>query len=315
MLDVHQLNVFLAAAETLNFSLAAKRLHMTQPSVSQHIQALEQQFGKILFARQGRHLSLTDAGTALVPLARQMVALSVKTEEAMRSEAGEVQGPLMVGCSTTPGKYILPHILAQFLRHYPNVQATCNVTSRQAALQMLCDGAVHIALASASAFQKDVEFRRFLTDPVVLVAPPNHPWAERALLEPEELLEGNFILREETSGTYNAVRQALAEAGIAIERLRRALVLGNSEAIAFSVQEQIGVGFVSQLVVNRLGAGHLKIIPVRGLTAQQEVYIGRYIHLPPTAAQTAFWEFAVAPEMQALVAQLTASTKQGDHEE
>ncbi len=306
MLDAHQLNVFLAAAETLNFSVAAKRLHMTQPSVSQHIQTLEQQFGEPLFLRQGRHISLTDAGTALMPLARQMVALSMKIEEAMTSGAGEVQGPLRVGCSTTPGKYILPHVLAQFLRHYPNVQAVCNVTSRQTVLQMLTDGAAHIALSSASEFQRNVEFRRFLTDPVVLIAPPDHPWAERAELEPEELLEGGFILREETSGTYNAVRQALAEVGLPIERLRRVLTLGNSEAIAFSVQEKIGVGFVSRMVASRLVSEQTKVISVRGLAARQEVYIGRYIHLPPTAAQTAFWEFVASPDMQTLVLKLTA---------
>ena len=70
MLDIHQLNIFVVAAETLNFTQAAQQLHMTQPSVSQHIQALERHFDIELFIRNGRNLELTDAGMALLPMAR-----------------------------------------------------------------------------------------------------------------------------------------------------------------------------------------------------------------------------------------------------
>ena len=91
---------------------------MSQPSVSQHIQALEQHFEQELFRRNGRHIELTDAGRAL-PLARDMVSRSDNIETMMKSLQGEVYGHLLVGCSTTPGKYILPHLLAHFHRRYP----------------------------------------------------------------------------------------------------------------------------------------------------------------------------------------------------
>ena len=121
MLDVHQLNVFLAAAEALNFTQAAQRLHMTQPSVSQHIQALERHFDLPLFIRSGRSLELTDAGLALAPLARDAVSLSIRIDETMESLKGDIYGHLIVGCTTTPGKYILPQVLAQFHRKFPQV--------------------------------------------------------------------------------------------------------------------------------------------------------------------------------------------------
>ena len=108
MLNTHQLNVFLTAAETLSFSEAARRLHMSQPSVSQHIQSLERHFDRELFIRSGRQVILSDAGRALVPLAREMVNRLQVIEETMRSLDGGVFGHLLVGCSTTPGKYILP---------------------------------------------------------------------------------------------------------------------------------------------------------------------------------------------------------------
>ena len=98
MLDVHQLNVFLVSAETLSFTQAAQRLHMTQPSVSQHIQGLEHHFDMQLFLRTGRALELTEAGLALLPLAREAVELSIRIDETMESLKGKVFGHLMVGC-------------------------------------------------------------------------------------------------------------------------------------------------------------------------------------------------------------------------
>lgn len=300
MLDAHQLNVFLTAAETMNFTRAARELNMTQPSVSQHIQELEQHFDTRLFVRAGRKLSLTDAGAALLPLAREIVALSIRIDEKMESLKGEVFGHLLVGCSTTPGRYILPGLLASFLQKHPKVEATCHVSSRQRAVELLCEGHLHVALASARDFCRDVEFRKFMSDPVVLIAPRDHPWARQSQIDPGELILADFILREDGSGTRATVAEGLAHLGLSLDRLRTVLTLGSSEAIALAVQEGIGVAFVSQTVVERLVPKRVAPISVRGLSLVQDIYIGRYPRRPATAAQTAFWEFVTDPENEAL---------------
>ena len=292
MLDAHQLNVFLVAAETLNFTEAAQKLHMSQPSVSQHIQSLEQQFGLTLFNRAGRHLELTDAGTALVPLAREMVGRSIQIKETMESLKGDVYGHMLVGCSTTPGKYVLPQLLAEFHRHHPRVRVTCQVAPQKTTLQLLCDGEVHFALASEYLIScKDVEFRQFMTDPVVLICPLDHPWATRQEIEPAELRETDFIVREENSGTRNAVRMAMEVHGLAEDELNVLLTLGSSEAIAIAVQEGIGVGFVSSMVYTRLVENRVATVRVRGMNIEREIYIGRNTRIPASAAQAAFWGF------------------------
>ncbi|MCB9443901.1 MAG: LysR family transcriptional regulator, partial [Ardenticatenaceae bacterium] len=193
MLDAHQLNVFLVAAETLNFTLAARRLHMSQPSVSQHIQSLEQHFGQSLFIRAGRTLQLTDAGEALVPMAQDMVNRSIRIEETIKSLQGEVYGHLLVGCSTTPGKYILPQLLARFHNTYPQVKISCHVASQDQSLQTLENGEIHFALASVphTSF-KNIEFSKFMTDRVLLIVPLSHPWAKKGIIEPDELFKTNF---------------------------------------------------------------------------------------------------------------------------
>ncbi len=292
MLDVHQLNVFLASAETLNFTRAAKQLHMTQPSVSQHIQGLERHFDLPLFIRNGRNLELTDAGMALLPLAREAVGLSIRIDETMQSLKGTVYGNLIVGCSTTPGKYILPHLLARFHHLYPQVRVTCRVSPQTAALRDLAAGEDHFALYSIDAdAYPDIEAIAFICDPIVLIAPLDHPWAQRGDIEPAELLEGHFIMRESESGTFSAVREALATQNISTGDLNIIITLGNAEAIAMAVQEGLGVGFISKMVIDRLCSGRVAEVHIRGIEICREIFIGRNQRRSSTAAQTAFWDF------------------------
>lgn len=298
MLDAHQLNVFLIAAETLNFTRAAQRLHMSQPSVSQHIQTLERHFNTELFTRAGRNMQLTDSGMELVPLARDLVNQSTLIEESMASLEGTVYGHLMVGCSTTPGKYILPGLLASFHRRFPRVKITCQVSPQAHAVERLIDGQVHFALTSF--FQdshKDAEFHKFMTEPVILIAPADHPWSIIGEITPDELFDADFIMREPESGTYDAVLDALTQIDVDINQLKTLLTLGNSEAIALSVQEGLGVAFVSQIVVTILNPGQVIPIKVRGLEINREIQIGRHTRRKSTTAQDAFWEFITSIDL------------------
>lgn len=300
MLNAHQLNVFITSAETLNFTQAASRLRMTQPSVSQHIQALEKLFGFNLFVRSGRNLELTDAGLALLPLARELVFLSTHIEETMASLKGNVFGHLLVGCSTTIGRYILPQLLANFHEVFPQVRATCHVASAPRTLELLCNGKVHIAMISFPEQCKDVEFRKFSVDEILLIVPIDHPWAAFPEIKPDDLYNIEFILPEEDSETHTATLQALSKHGISIYQLKSNLMLGSPEAIALSVQEGLGAGFVSKVVVNKLVPAGVKPIQVQGLDIFHDVYMGRNTHRPPTRAQDAFWNFVFNQEKEIL---------------
>jgi DNA-binding transcriptional LysR family regulator len=292
MLDVHQLNVFIAAAEKLNFTAAARQLHMSQPSVSQHITSLETQLGQALFVRAGRRVELSDAGEALLPLAREMVSQSMHIEEQMQYLKGDLFGNLIVGCSTTPGKYILPRLLARFLGTNPNIRIACQVSSQRESLQRLCDGDVHFTLASSIQLPcRHLEFFPFLRDQIKLIVPESHPWAERGTIEPDELYDCSFILRESTSGTQTTVETALTAAGIVVDRLDTLLVLGNSEAIALAVQEGLGAGFVSRFILDKVVRTGVATVEVRGVAFEREIYFGRNSRRPATVAQNAFWTF------------------------
>jgi DNA-binding transcriptional LysR family regulator len=284
MLDIHQLHIFLTAAETLSFTRTAQRLHLTQPSVSQHIQALERHFGCQLFVRNGRNLELTEAGLKLASLAQEAVLLSARIESEMASLQKGVVGHLLIGCCTTPGKYILPKLLTSFHDRYPRVQVTCNVLHQREALKLLLEGRLHFTLTSLiEEITPELESVRFICDRLVLIAPLHHPWAESGL-------------REEGSGSYDAIRKALNEVDISIYDLPTILTLGNSEAVALTVREGLGVGFVSEKILEAFGMDGLAIVNIKGLDIQRDIYISRNKRQPASIPQTTFWSYLYSPD-------------------
>jgi len=302
MLNVYELYVFLVAAETQNFSEAARQLHLSQPAVSQQIQSLERHLGVQLFQRAGRNISLTEAGQVLVPLAREMTYLSKRIEETMRSLEGKVIGRLRIGCSTTAGKYILPHLVARFRECYPEVQVTVEVSSQRAVIQKLAEGQVHLCITSTRVPHKDLLYRDFFTDHIVLIVPRSHPWAARGRIQSKELLSANFIMREEISGTRQVMLEGLEKHGISLDQINVVMELGNAEAIEMAVEEGIGIAFVSRLAAQRgLELGRIKEVEVEGLDLCRPLYMACHARRSGTAAQLKFWEFVHEPENQMLL--------------
>src|SRR3990172_1204218 len=131
MVGVRELAVFLAAADQENFSAAARKLHLSQPAISFQIQSLEQQLQVQLFQRVGRRIMLTQAGRDLLPIAHEMIYLSSQIEQMLSERQGLVKGELIIGCSTSPGKYVLPRLLGAFHKRHPEVQSTVEIMDRQ----------------------------------------------------------------------------------------------------------------------------------------------------------------------------------------
>lgn len=302
MLDMHELKIFLVAAETQNFSEAARQLNLTQPAVSMQMKALEKKLQIPLFHRTGRTLVLTESGITLIPMAKDIIRRSIQISEEMEALKGDVKGHLIIGCSTTTGKYYLPSLVARFRARFPRVQVTIRNNPRVDILAALCDGSIHLAIVSSSPNCSDAKFLHFFDDHVVLVVPKDHPWASRESIMPEELLGVNFIVRDKQSGTREEVEAAFQRAGLLTDQLNEVMEIGNTEAIAIAVEEGIGVAFISRTVAHRgIELGRIKEVKVNGLELRREIYIAHSTRHPTTRAQSEFWEFIQEPENEALL--------------
>jgi LysR family transcriptional regulator, low CO2-responsive transcriptional regulator len=297
MLDIYEMQIFLAAAETGSFSEAGRRLRMSQPAVSMQIRSLEKRLDVELFHRAGRHIRLSELGETLIPMARKLVNMSIHIEETISSLNGEVIGSLQLACSTTAGKYVLPKLIAGFIDLYPLTQVTCNVVSRGSALDMLLEGNAHVAITSLREISKELEYRPFTTDSVVLIVPPDHPWAELKTIQPEQLTTVKYIRRELRSGTTQTVTEGLAKLDISLHDLPIAMELGSSEAIRVAVSEGIGAAFVSyQAAEEGIAAGSVVEVKVKGLKIEQQLYMVRHAGYMMLTAQAAFWDYVYSDE-------------------
>jgi len=292
-IELSQLKVFIAAAEEKNFSKAAKRLHMSQSAVSQNIQAFERAFGVELFFRRGRSVELSEAGESILPTARDVIHAARLLEDNLQNVNNEIGGDLVIGCSTSAGKYLLPTLLSSFKREYSAVRPFVKVLSRGYVLEHLLNEIIPIGVVSKQIDQRNIECVRLFEDRVILIVHPDHPWADYGHALPSDLIDQPMITREETSGTCEVVMEGLKAFDTTLDMLNITMELGNAEAIEMAVEHGMGIAFISEIVAARgLALGRIKRVELDGLDLQRTVYMARNIKHPFTRAQGLFWEFA-----------------------
>lgn len=302
MVDINKIETFLRATETMNFSETAKQLHLSQPTVSHQIKMLEKEMGVTLFIRTNTGLKLTEAGRFLLPMARRLQRDSNTMQAMMSSIQEDVVGELRITCSTTAGKYILPQLAARFCYRYPGVKIRILACTSEDVTLKLLDGDAHLGVLSREIRDSSFELQEFFTDTIALIAPTNHHWFPRKMIEPDEITTEPLIIREETSGTQRVVLSELAKFDINLADLNIFLELGNSEAIVHSVSEGFGIAFVSNLASTcPIERGRVKSIQVNGMELKRTIYMVRKAGINPHRPMDVFWSFIHAPENEDLI--------------
>jgi len=296
MTEIVRLKSFLVAAEHLNFSEAAKYLHLAQSTISHHIKSLEQELRVELFDRSGAGLSLTEAGRLLLPWARKIIQQSFEMQEVMASLQSGIVGHLRIACSTTAGKYVLPQMAARFCQRFPRINVTILSCVPAYITRRLLDGEANLAVVSSELNDTGLEYQEFFKDSIKLIVSKEHHWSVRTSIEPDELINEPFIMREPTSGTRRVMLSELAKFDISEDDLNVFLELGNAEAIVCTVAAGYGVSFVSSLAsACPLERGNVVDVLVRGLDLVRPIYMVRQKLTTPNRPQDAFWSFIHDP--------------------
>ena len=260
-----RLTVFRSVARHLNFSRAAEELLLTQPAVTKQIKALEEEFRLPLFDRSGGHIRLTKYGSALLPYAERLKALGEEAISAVTILSDRYAGSLSLGASSTIAQYLLPNVIAGFLREQPHVRITARSGNADETIELLLAKHIQLALVEGRRTRKDVHYETFMRDRMVLVVPAGHSWAEQTI-EIGALKESPMLMREFGSGSRRTIEHGLAEAGLSTKSLTISMELDSTEGLISAVESGLGVTFVSQWAVrNQLALGSLKLAKVRGL--------------------------------------------------
>lgn len=275
-MNFDRLTTFLTAADTLNFTQAARSLSLSQSAVSQQIRELEDDLGLTLFERRGRGLALTPAGDRLRLLATPVMRDLKRARQSLEGLRDLPQGVLSLGASNTLGIYLLPSALGRFSQRYPGVRVSLKVGETGDLLRDLQSGELDLALVEQdpppgrlSGWEKEA----LLEDELILIAAPEHPWAGRTI-DLETLPEAPYILRTRNSATRQLIADRLAEAGFDHGRLAPRFELGNTEGIKRAVMAGLGIGWVSRYATTlEQAAGLVQEIGVAGLTVTRTLWL------------------------------------------
>lgn len=264
MLDV-QLQVFKTVVEKGSFSLAAQELHMTQSSVSQQIQSLENYYGVKLFDRMYRKIMTTQAGMALYPYAVELERLYQESNKAMQGLKADISGPLNIGCSLTIGEYFMPQLLVAFRLEHPLVEASMEVYNTEQITAMVLGGSISLGFIEGHYDPMDALVdTKFAGDELIVIASPqyNKHLANRMSLA--ELMGTRWVMREKDSGTRKIFEEFVNAHGYDPQKLNVVLEMGSTQAVKESVKSGIGISAISELTVkSEIHRGELIAIPLQ----------------------------------------------------
>jgi DNA-binding transcriptional LysR family regulator len=272
-MNINQVRAFVAVVDNGSFSEAARATGLSQPAVTMQIQGLESDLGATLLERRYRKVDLTEAGRALLPFARRVLAELDDARVEIQRLSDMVGGHLELAVSTTPGQYILPRLLGSFLRTYPEVSVSLRVYDSADVVARVEAGEAHLGMTGARIPGVKVEYEEMGTDRLLMVCAPDSALAERSEVPLSDVAEHPFIMRESGSGTRIVFERALREGGIEPGDLNVVMELGTSEAIVNAVEGGMGVGVVSHWMADKaLALGTVAQVAAPGFPVARPFY-------------------------------------------
>src|SRR6201991_3266074 len=269
--------VFMEVAANLSFSKAAQVLFVTQPAISKHVKALEDQYKVPLFERKGNSILLTEAGKRLNEYLLQATEIERKIEYdlSILSNVTQAAGHLRLGASTTIALYILPSILSGYQQQYPNVHVQLLNRNSEYVLNALLNHEVDIGIIEVDNKITTVSYKPFMSDEVIPVCSAKSPLAGKSLTI-KQLLKTPVALRERGSGTLNSLLKSLASLNIKPADLSVKIRLGGTEALKNFLLADQCLGFMPRpSIVRQLAEGDLVEVPVQGLEITRYFFFTR----------------------------------------
>lgn len=286
-MNLNYLRVFLSVANAQSFSKAAEELHVSQPTISVQIKNLEQELGVKLFQQIGKKIFLTDEGSTLQKYAQKIFNIVGEAEEAIKEYKGLTKGRLAIGASTTPGIYILPQILGQFRKKFPNIETILDISNSQEIEQKILTNEIELALCGGNNIDNpSIEAKTITHDNLVVVVSEDHPLAKSDNPTFADIINETFVVREPGSSTRIALEQRLQQLG---KKVKITMQFGSLEAIKQAVAANLGISILSQFVVDQeVCAGKLHVLHIPELEIKRDIKVVFHKDKKMSAPTTAF---------------------------
>ncbi len=269
-ITLRQLKVFEAVARHLSYTQAAHELHLSQPAVSMQIKQLEENTGLPLFEQVGKKTYLTEAGREMYHYCRRIAGELDEAEAVLEQLKGVQRGRLDISVAST-ANYFATRLLAAFARRYPGTSFSLDVTNRATLLRQLEDNEKDLVIMGKPPADMQLLAEDFMANPLVVIAPPDHPLAGEKRVPLRHLESETFVVREPGSGTFIAMERFFDEHRVS---LTTGMEMTSNEAIKQAVEAGLGLGIVSIHTLElELEAGRLVVLDVEDFPILRHWYV------------------------------------------
>ena len=259
---LRQIRIFDSVARYQSHTRAAEKMHMTQPAVSMQMKQLEKNLGISLFERHGKSLKLSSAGQDLSVYSKKVLQSFNNMLEYVDKTKDCKSGHLVISVASTANHFTI-RILSAFSKKFPDVTISLDVTNRQKILQQLENYEPDLVIMGEPPKGLRLKSERFMANPLVIIAPPNHPLINhKKKLTVKDLENEKFVVREKGSGTREAIERHFKESGFYCDTK---LEMSSNEAIKHAVSAGFGLGIVSLHTIElELTNKHLITLDIEG---------------------------------------------------
>ncbi len=291
-LTLRQFRVFDAVARHLSFSRAAEELHLSQPAVSMQVRGIETILGMRLTEQLGKKIFLTEAGREVLH-ASQAITARLDDLQANLAQLRSIDSGQLNLAATSTVNVVATDILARFRGRHPGVSVHLDVSNRAAVLDQLVGNRIDLAIMGQVPDGLGLDAIRFMDNPLVVIAPPDHPLVGQKNISMASLATESFLVREAGSGTRGAMERFFAARGLEI---RSSMEMSSNEAIKQAVQAGLGLGILSlQTLEMELALKRLAVLEVEGFPIMRHWYVVHRANKRLSPVAQAFKEFVLAP--------------------
>ena len=291
-LTLRQFRVFEAVARHLSFSRAAEELHLSQPAVSMQVRGIEVILGLPLTEQLGKKIFLTEAGREVLHASQAITARLDDLQANLAQLQGVDSGRLNLAVTSTVNA-VATDILVRFRGRHPGVSVHLDVSNRAEVLDLLAANRIDLAIMGQVPEDLSLEATRFMDNPLVVIAPPDHPLARKKKVSVDALAAESFLVREAGSGTRGAMERFFATRGLEIHS---SMEMSSNEAIKQAVQAGLGLGILSlQTLEMERALKRLAVLNVEGFPIMRHWYIVHRADKRLSPAAQAFKAFVLEP--------------------
>ncbi|MGI8427007.1 MAG: LysR family transcriptional regulator [Actinomycetota bacterium] len=287
-----QLRTFLEVSRHGSIRAAAASLMVTEPSVSATVTSLSHEIGVDLLQRDGRGIRLTAAGLQLAKYAAEILGLAEQASSRVR-EAGGKTGRLHLAAVTTAGEHVLPPVLKLFKEQQPKVQIWMEVGNRVSLFEYLYSRQADLAIGGRPPADSKIAGEPFLENRLLIVSAPDHPLAKKRALEPAQLANQTWLLRESGSGTREALEEFQKKHHI---EPGGTMTLGSNGAVKHAAIAGLGITMIStHAIAAELASGTLARLRVPGTPLKREWFVNYLADTPPQGSVLEFLRLLRSP--------------------